>query len=120
MEYLKPFVLASSWSATIPFFYAVGKLQKKNYSYYKYTLIAPVWLGFWNVISYVVAKKFGFTKRTRFLLLTLITYLLSIIIVKYIGAYNYTSEEWKKYYVRLFIKHFILWNIVVYYLEKYI
>ena len=53
-------------------------------------------------------------------MLTLITYSLSLIIVKYLKAYKYTQEEWNKYYIRLFIKHFIMWNVVVFYLEKYI
>lgn len=119
MEYLKPFVVASSWLATFPFFYTTGKIDK-NYSYYQYTLIAPVWLGFWNVISMIIAKYFGFTLRARFLLLTLITYSLSILIVKKTNAYNYTQREWHYYYLRLFIKHFILWNVIVYYLELYI
>ena len=120
MKYFKQFIIGSSYLVTLPFFYAAGKLKDKKYSYYDYTLIAPLWLGFWNVISFITAKKFGLTLRQRCLLFSLITYLLSVMIVKYIDAYKYTQKEWNNYYIRLFIKHFIMWNIVIYNLEKYI
>ena len=34
--------------------------------------------------------------------------------------YEYSSEEWNMYYLRLFIRHFIMWNIFVFYLDKYV
>tara|TARA_Y100000591_G_C21739073_1_gene648348 strand:- start:658 stop:1026 length:369 start_codon:yes stop_codon:yes gene_type:complete len=122
MKYLKQFIIGSSYPALFPFIYAAGKIKDKKYSYYDYTLVAPIWLGAWNVISLIIAEKFKLTSRQRFLMLTLITYSLSIIIVKFIldNAYAYSKEEWNQYYIRLFLKHFILWNIIVYYLEKYI
>ena len=121
MKYLKAFVAASSWIVTLPFFYTVYNLKdKKNYSYFNYTMIAPVWLGFWSVISLIIADYFGLSMRERFLILTFITYSLSIMIVKYLDSYNYNEKEWKQYYIRLFIKHFIMWNVVVFNIEKYI
>ncbi len=118
MRYLKQFVLGSTWLAIAPFYYSVHGLgDRKNYTYYFYTMVAPVWLGLWNVISLIIAETFGLSMRVRFLLLTAITYLLSILIVKSSNAYNYTEAEWRQYYIRLFVKHFILWNIIVYYLE---
>ena len=118
--YLKSFVVASSWAATFPFFYTVGKLKQKNYSYYQYSLIAPLWLGAWNVVSLIAANYFGLSTHLRFFLLTLLTYSLSIIIVRTTKAYHYNSQQWRDYYLRLFLKHFLLWNVIVFYLEKYI
>tara|TARA_B100001964_G_C14028423_1_gene507126 strand:- start:262 stop:624 length:363 start_codon:yes stop_codon:yes gene_type:complete len=120
MKYLKQFFIGSSYLVTLPFFYAAGKIEDKAYSYHEYTLIAPIWLGLWNVISLIIAKYFGLTLRERCLMFTLITYSLSLIIVKYMNGYKYTQKEWNKYYIRLFIKHFIMWNIVIYNLEKYL
>tara|TARA_Y100000310_G_C20659620_1_gene803977 strand:- start:1414 stop:1776 length:363 start_codon:yes stop_codon:yes gene_type:complete len=120
MKYLIQFLAGSSYLVTLPFFYAVGKIKNKTYSYYDYTLVAPIWLGFWNVISFIIASRFGLTMRYRFLMLTAITYSLSLFIVKSIGAYQYTQKEWNNYYIRLFIKHFIIWNIVTYNIEKFL
>lgn len=118
MRYLKQFIIGSSCITFAPFFYAAGKIKDKEYSYYNYTLVAPLWLGLWNVISLIIANYLGLSMRNRFLMLTLITYSLSIIIVKYLNAYKYTREEWNRYYVRLFIRHFIMWNIFVFYVEN--
>ena len=55
MKYLEQFIVGSSWAATLPFFYKVGRIEK-NYSYYAYTLLAPLWLGLWNVFSLMSPK----------------------------------------------------------------
>ena len=119
MDYLKSFTIASSWAVTLPFFYGAKNLEKKrNYSYYKYTILAPLWLGLWSIISFIIAKNFKLSMRNRFLLITPITYLLSIIIVKTQKSYNYTQDEWNKYYILLFIGHFVYWNVLVYNIEN--
>ena len=120
MKYLREFILGSSYFVTLPFFYSAGKIKHKKYKYYNYTLVAPIWLGLWNVISLIIAEKFGLTTKQRYIMLTFITFTLSLIIVKSIDAYKYSSKEWNMYYLRLFIKHFIMWNIVVFYLDKYV
>lgn len=121
MKYLKQFVIGTSVLVVWQFLYAVHNLgKKKTYSYYHYSIIAPLWFGLWNVISLLLAEKFNLSSRARFLLITPITFLISILIVKTIGAYNYSQSEWVQYYIRLFIRHFITWNIIIFYLEKYI
>ena len=57
MKYLKDFVLGSSYLVFLPYFYSVHNSQStKNYSYYEYTLVAPVWFGIWNIISLIIAS----------------------------------------------------------------
>jgi len=121
MKYLKQFIIGSSILAVFPFYHGVHHLgNKKSYSYYDYTIIAPLWIGMWNVISLILAENYNLSLRKRFLLITPITYLLSILIVKTLKSYNFTDKEWGQYYIRLFLKHFIMWNIIIYYIEKYI
>lgn len=115
--YLKSFVIASSWLATFPFFYAVGHLENKNYTYFDYSLIAPVWLGFWSMVSLWLARRMGWSSRVRFLVLSVITYFLSLGLVWWFDAYQYDQEGWNKYYLRLALRHFFLWNLVIYYIE---
>ena len=58
MKYLKEFILGSSYLVFLPFYYTVYNSQsKKTYSYYQYTLAAPVWFGLWNIISLIIAEK---------------------------------------------------------------
>ena len=60
MKYLKQFVIGSSYLIFLPFFLLVkNSLPEKTYSYYTYTITAPVYFGVWNVLSLVLAEYFG-------------------------------------------------------------
>ena len=63
MTYLREFIVGSSYFVFLPFFYIVKNSKiKRNYSYYQYTLVAPVWFGIWNIISLIIAEYFGLSK----------------------------------------------------------
>ena len=121
MKYLKQFIIGSSFLVFLPFYYAVYNSRKeKNYSYYNYTLIAPIWLGLWNVISLILAEHFKLSMRNRFLLVSVISSISIMCISTYFKTYNFTKEEWIKYYVSIFVKYMIIWNVIVYNIEKHI
>lgn len=119
MKYLKQFVVGSSWLVVVQSLYmAAYRRPNKNWSYEKYSLIAPVWFGLWNVISLVIAGHFGLTMRMRFLVVSIMSYIGILAIAKGFKAYNFTQEQWNEYYSYMFIKYIITWNIIVYYIEK--
>ena len=121
MKYLKQFVVGSSFLVFAPFYYAVQNNQpKKTYDYYTYTFIAPVWFGVWNIISLILAQQLQLSMRERFLLISFLSSFSIMIIATHLKSYNFTSEEWKKYYFYIFIKYMIVWNIVIYNIEKYL
>ena len=120
MKYLKQFIIGSSYLVFAPHFYAVQNSQIKTYSYYEYTMIAPIWLGMWNVISLILAEYFNLTMRQRFLLVSVLASISIMIIATYFKTYNLSPEEWRKYYLMIFIKYLLIWNIIVYNIEKYI
>ena len=121
MSYLKAFIIGSSYLVFFPYFYSVKNSQnKKNYSYYHYTLVAPIWLGLWNVLSLMIAEHFGLSKRLRFLIISIISSLSIMSIAYYFKTYNFTTIEWRNYFFYIFIKYLFIWNIVVFYLDKYI
>jgi hypothetical protein len=122
MKYLKEFIIGSSYIVFFPYFYSVNKLsnKQKNYSYYEYTLVAPIWLGLWNVLSLIIAEKYNLTDRMRFIVISIISSICIMIIATKIGSYNYTNEKWMEYYFYIFLKYFFVWNFVVYNLEKYL
>ena len=120
MKYLKQFVIGSSAIVVFPFYYAVQNNQpKKTYTYYKYTFLAPIWFGLWNVISLILANYFNLSLRNRFLLVTILSSLSVMAIATHFKSYNFTDTEWLKYYAYIFLKYLIVWNIVIFYLEKY-
>ena len=121
MKYLKEFVIGSSIAVVAPFYYMVYNHQpNKQYSYYDYSLIAPVWFGLWNIVSLVIAKHYGLSKRMRFFVISVLSYISIISISTYFKTYNQTREEWNFYYLQQFIKYMLVWNIVIYNLDKYI
>lgn len=119
MKYLREFAIGSSWLVVVQSLYmAAYRRPNKNWPYDKYSLIAPVWFGLWNVISLVIAEHFGLTMRMRFLVVSIMSYIGILAIAKGFKTYNFTQEQWNEYYIYMFIKYMITWNIIVYYIEK--
>lgn len=120
MKYIKQFVIGSSCLVFFPFYYSVKNSQpKKTYSYYNYTLVAPIWFGIWNIISLIIAEYFNLSNRLRFLLISIISSLSIMCIAYNLKSYNFTKNEWLKYFGYIFIKYLFTWNITIFLLEKY-
>ena len=145
MKYLKQFVVGSSWLVFFPFFYSVyNALQniKKNdsnyfnnilpqkptpfywpkkyryYSYFRYTITAPLWFGIWNVISLIIADYLGLTIRKRIFLISIISLSSMMINQAIYNTYNFKNkEDYIQYYIKLSITYMIIWNIIIYNIE---
>jgi ATP/ADP translocase len=85
-----------------------------------YTFLAPVALGLMNVISLFLAKQLNLSRENRFLLISILapTGVLAVIIL--FKMYNYTREKLAIHIVSLYIFYFVIWNLVVYNLDKYV
>jgi len=122
-QYLRAFVIGSSFFVFIPYFIAVRSFDKNllNYSYENYTLFAPIGLGLYNVFSLYIANKFNLTKKNRFLLISILAPTLVAFSVYILKAYNYTSmQQWVNHIWKLYLLYFIVFNFVVYYLDKHV
>jgi hypothetical protein len=118
--YLRAFVIGSSVFVFFPYFIIVRSSLNKTYSYDDYTLLAPFGLGFLNVSSLILANYFNLTKKYRFLLISILAPTLVAIFTHVIGAYNYTNiNQWLNHIWKLYLLYFIVFNFVVYYLDKY-
>lgn len=122
-QYLRAFVIGSSFFVFIPYFIAVKSFDKKlvNYSYENYTLYAPIGLGLYNVLSLYIANQFNLAKRNRFLLISILAPTLVVFSVYFLKAYNYsTMQQWYNHIWKLYLLYFIVFNFVVYYLDKHV
>ena len=121
-QYLRAFVIGSSFFVFIPYFIAVKSFDKNllNYSYENYTLYAPIGLGLYNVLSLYIANQFNLTKRNRFFLISLLAPTLVAIGVYTCKAYNYTSIQWFNHIWKLYLLYCVVFNFVVYYLDKHV
>lgn len=121
-EYLRAFVIGSSYLVFFPHFLAVGMSDNKqlNYSYKEYTFVAPVYLGLINMISLYFANIYNLSRRMRYVIFGSISPLLVSSFSLIFQTYNYTNERWIIYVIGLFIKHFLIFNIIIFSLDKYI
>ena len=122
-QYLRAFVIGSSFFVFIPYFIAVKSFDKRlvNYSYENYTLYAPIGLGLYNVLSLYIANQLNLTKRNRFFLISLLAPTLVVLTVYFLKAYNYTTiQQWFNHIWKLYLLYFIVFNFVVYYLDKHV
>ena len=79
-EYLKAFVIGSSFLVYFPYFIGVLNAPTKNFSYEIYTFIGPLGLGITNAFSVLLAKTFDLTIDQRFLIISLLTPTIVILI----------------------------------------
>ena len=124
MKYVRDFVIGSSFIVVAPFLAWTGYPHKnitQQYSYYHYSLLTPIWFGILNVFSSIMSKRFNLTKRERFFIISIISGLGVTIAAKTFKLYSKkNNNEWYTYYFHTMINHLLVWNIVIYNLDKYI
>ncbi len=116
-DYLKSFIIGSSFPVVMLFFILVARLKNKNYSYETYTIVAPLYLGLMNMLSLAIARKYTLSLRMRYIVIGIISPLVVITIARSLRVYNYNSREWSRYAMRVIIEHFLVFNVIVYGLE---
>lgn len=112
-EYLRAFIIGSSWPVFILYFYGVSKNTKKNYSYKNYTFIAPIALGLFNVAGYVISQKLNLSRGKRFILTGLISAICVAIFITIFKAYNFsTTNDWIGQYITLLITYTFVFGVI--------
>lgn len=122
-QYLRAFVIGSSFFVFIPYFLAVKYLSDQkftNFSYENYTLYAPIALGLYNVFSLYIVNKMKISKRYSLLLISIIAPTVVGIGIYTRKAYNYTNIQWFNHIWKLYLVYFIVFNFILYYLDKYV
>lgn len=121
-NYLRAFVIGTSALVVFPHFFAVATADtsKLNYTYTQYTFIAPLYYGLMNVLSLYIALSFSLSRRQRYVLIGTLSPLIVISFSYFMNTYTYDTTEWTQYSIGLFVKHFSIWNIVVFFLDKFV
>ena len=121
-EYLRAFVIGSSFFVFLPYFFLVSRFNTKdfNFTYVPYTFLAPVALGLMNMLSLFIASRFNLTKKNRYLLISILAPSMVTFTILFFKLYNYPIERWIRHIVKLYLLYFFVWNVVVYNLDKYV
>jgi len=119
-NYLKAFIIGSSIIILFPFFYIVSSISSKvrNYSYVDYTLFAPFFLGIVNVFLVFLNKKTVLSKRSLYLLVSILVPTIVASYAKLYNMYNLTNNQWLSYAVSLYLLYFFIINILLFYLNS--
>lgn len=117
-SYLRSFVIGSSWLALAPFFLTVSKLKNKNYTMDTYAMVAPLYLGLMTMLACYLRKKYKFSLRKSLLIVSLISPLIVYFISTKWGTYDFVERSRTQYLLTIMASHFILFNVVIYFLEK--
>ena len=121
-EYLRAFVIGSSFLIFAPFFFFVSRFNPKkiNFDYIPYTFFAPIGLGLMNVFSLIIANAFHFSTRMRYLVIGLLAPTFVMFLILFLKAYNYTKAEWFNHIWKLYLFYFFIANVNMYLLNKYV
>jgi hypothetical protein len=121
-DYVKAFVIGSSYPVFIPFFYAVSQYDESmiNYGYKSYTLIAPLFLGTLNVVGLYLANTYGLSRMKRFGLTGTLGALTVATTITVFKAYNFSTARWIQQYVSLIIVYIFVFCVIVNVLDMYI
>jgi hypothetical protein len=116
--YLQKFILGSSYPMVMPYCALANSLPNKAYGMKLYRLTAPIYLGTWNVLSFIIARKFGLSNRMRFVVGMICTYVCIVAFGIVHDIYTYKSDEWYAYMKKLIPHYIIMWNVVLYNIER--
>lgn len=120
MKYLKQFLCGANILVVIPYYLTVQYSEDKNYNYFEYSLVAPFWFGLWNIISFIVAQKFNLTNNQRFIGVSIISSISVMFLSTYFETYENDFKEWIIYYLGIFIKYLLVWNLIIRQIENHI
>ena len=123
LQYLRAFVIGSSFLVFFPFFLAVYNFNAKdiNYTFSEYAFVAPFSTGVMNMSSLFISNAFELSRRFSIFIVSLVAPILVLAFVKINKLYNYKSASvWFSHIWKMTLMYLIVWNVVVYNIDKYI
>lgn len=120
MSALRSFVIGSSLPAVAAFFYGVSEVPDdiRNFSYKRYSLMAPLYLGLVNVLIFTLVQKYKWPLRKTYAIVSIISGLLVPTYAKWIGVYNVDEDTWTRIRILVLLMHIFTFNIVIVNLES--
>jgi heme/copper-type cytochrome/quinol oxidase subunit 4 len=119
-EYLRAFVIGSSFYVFFLFFFFVSRFDPKkfHYSYKKYSFLAPVGLGIMNMIALWIAKTWNLTRRMKYFVMSILAPICVLVYVYMSKTYTYTRSEWITHIIGIFVVYSFVFNVILYELDS--
>lgn len=115
-DWLRHFVIGSSFVVVAPFFVGVRSLGLIN-NLSRYAFWAPLFFGGLNAVSATVAERHGVDLRTRLFWTSQISAALVIAFLMIARPYKFSPQRYRLQYLLVWLAHFVTWNLVIWGLE---
>ena len=126
-EYLKSFIIGSSFPSFIIFFIAVSYfllyLQTglmKNY--HRYSILAPLGIGLMSLLAKYIHLNYNMKLKDTYLIISLISALFISSFITIIKTYNFEIKSRRGIiqYLLIFTGHLLVYNKIIYPLDVYL
>lgn len=119
-EYLRAFVIGSSFYVFFLFFFFVSRFdpKKAHISYKKYTFLAPIGLGVMNMIALWMARTWNLTRRMKYFVASILAPLCVLAFVYMSKTYIYTRADWIRHILGMFIVYSFVFNVILFELDS--
>ena len=96
-----------------------------TFSFKNYSIAAPIYFGLMNSLSLFMGKSFEMSLQKRLFVISIIS-IVFIVSLNYFYSRHiykpystYDAKKWMYYILRNGLKHLIVYNIIMYYIEEY-
>jgi len=125
-DYLKAFIVGSSLPAFALFF--IGFYGNKKYistqncvtktldiePYIFYTIGAPLYMGLMSMLAIMISQQYKISTRQSFFVVSLLSPIIVSFLITYCDIYNFSPHRLTEQYLRLFVYHSMLYNLVIF------
>jgi hypothetical protein len=125
-NYLKAFIVGSSLPAFALFF--IGFYGNKKYistencvtktldiePYIFYTIGAPLYMGLMSMLAVLISQQYKLSIQKSFFIVSLLSPIIVSFLITYCDIYTFSPHRLKQQYLRLFVYHFMLYNLVIF------
>lgn len=119
MNYLKPFVIGSSFPVILIYLiFFPFTSNKRNFSCEEYVVIAPLYLGIMTMFAFFISKNFKLSLQQSLLYISILSAFLSAMYAKSMDSYSFKDNEWYVYYITIFLVYLFVFNILIPFLMK--
>ena len=119
-EYLRAFVIGSSFYVFFLFFFFVSQFDPKkfHFSYKKYTFVAPFGLGIMNMIALWISRIWNLSRRMKYFVASILAPIVVLVYVYLSNVYTYTTTDWIRHIIYMFILYSFVCNVILYELDS--
>lgn len=119
-EYLRAFVIGSSFYVFFLFFFFVSQFDPKkfHFSYKKYTFVAPFGLGIMNMIALWISRIWNLSRRMKYFVASILAPIVVLAYVYLSNVYTYTTTDWIRHIIYMFILYSFVCNVILYELDS--